>query len=85
MHIESRGFAFSFFITAATILFLLGLGFTYRDKDRWLAFTFAAILLTGLSLSWAYRLGGFLWPFGVLLLINSLIKLRQYRRAEKLD
>ena len=70
-----------FLVNGAAILFLFGLGLASRDKVRWMAFTFAAILLTGLSFTWIYSLGGFLWPFGVILLIVSLLKLSQYRKA----
>ena len=55
------------------------LGVIYHDRERWLAFLYSAILFTGFSLSWAYSLGGFLWPLGIILLVVSAIKLRQYR------
>ena len=62
-------------------LVLLVLGWGYRNRDRWLAFTLAAVLLIGFGLSWIYSLGGFLWPLGVILLVVSLRKLKSYREA----
>ena len=82
-HIDIDWLFPGFFIAAAAIMFLFGLGLSFRAKDRWLAILFASILLTGLSLSWAYSLGGFLWPVGLVLLVISLAKLRQYRAPKE--
>lgn len=75
----STGWTFasiSFNTTAGCDLILLILGLVFREKDRWLAFTLAAVLLIGFGLSWIYSLGGFLWPLGIILLVYSLRKLK---------
>ena len=70
----------SFNATWGCDLMLLALGLIFRDRDRWRAFTLAAVLLIGFGLSWIYSLGGFLWPLGIILLVYSLRKLARYRK-----
>ncbi len=69
-----------FYTIVGSDLLLLALGLIFREKDRWRAFTLAAVLLIGFGLSWIYSLGGFLWPVGVILLVVSLSKLAVYPR-----
>ena len=69
-----------FFVIALAVITLLVLGFVFRQKNRWLAFTLAGVLLTGFSISWAYSLGGFLLPVGIILLVVSLRKLARYNK-----
>ncbi len=78
IHIYVNDFSFLFSIGAIATLVLLALGLIFDARERWLAFTLGAILLIFFSIAWLYSLGGFLLPLGILLLINSIIKLRQY-------
>ncbi|ADJ26826.1 hypothetical protein Dehly_1545 [Dehalogenimonas lykanthroporepellens BL-DC-9] len=67
-----------FSLIAVFTVVLLILGVFFREKDRWLSFTLAALLITGFSMSYFYSIGPLLAPIGIVLLVISVFKLARY-------
>jgi hypothetical protein len=70
----------AFWTIIAMDLVLLTLRLVFAEKQRWLTFTLAAVLLLGFSVSYFYSLGLLLAPFAIALLVISVIKLGRYRK-----
>ena len=65
-------------IVGVAVLLLLVFGLLFYERERWLSFTLAALLIIGFSISYFYSFGPFLVPLGITLLIVSIFKLVRY-------